>query len=144
MRGEVRHDPSLDRRRLMGPHRTTASGTAAPQPTIRRPRTHPRSCRADGDSLRAADGTPLEHAAARDGLRLGYDLLAAPRALATGRRVEALAYGPAQRIAPTGPNRFGPRRSRQFVAPRVARGQKTGPNPTESRQDGSQNNGRTY
>jgi transposase len=35
------------------------------------------------------------------------------------------------------PNRSGTRRGRQFVAPRVARGKKTGPNPTDRRKAGS-------
>ena len=100
-------------------------------------RSDPGSRGADGHSLRAAQRIAVEHAAARDGLRLRDHLLATPRALATGRRLEALARGPAQRIAATGPDRSGAGRGRQFVAPRAARGKKTGPNPTDRRKAGS-------
>src|SRR5580765_7563578 len=98
----------------MGPNRTTAPETAASQPTIRRPRADSGSRGPDGDSLRVADRTPVEHAATRDGLRVGHDLLASARALATCGRLEALTHGPAQRVAPPRPDRFGPRRGRQF------------------------------
>ena len=91
----------------------------------------------DGDPVRAAQRGAVEHAAARDGLRLRHDLLASPGALATRRRLEAPARRPAGRIAPAGPVRSGAGRRRQRLPPRAARGEKTGPNPTDRRKAGS-------
>ena len=79
----------------------------------------------------------MEHAAARNGLWLGHHLLAPAGAVATGWRLEALAPGIAERVAATGPDQSGARHGRQCVAPRVARGKKTGPNPTDRRKAGS-------
>ena len=79
----------------------------------------------------------MEHAAARDGLWFRDDLLAAPGALATGRRLDAVAHGPARRIAPPGRIGSRPRGRRQFLAPRATGGKKTGPNPTDRRKAGS-------
>src|SRR5260370_179396 len=121
----------------MGPNRTTAPEATAPQPAICRPRAHPGSRGPDGDPVRVADRPPVEHAATRDGLRIRHDLLAPTRALATRGRLEAATHGLAQRVAATGPDRFGPRRGGQFLAPRAARGEKTGPNPTDRRKAGS-------
>ena len=89
------------------------------------------------DSVRAAQRCAVEHAAARDGLRLRDDLLASVGALATGGRLETPARRAAGRTAPAG--RVGSRagRGRQFLAPRAARGKKTGPNPTDRRKAGS-------
>jgi len=64
-------------------------------------------------------------------------LLAASGALATGWRLEAIAHRPAHRIAPPGRIGSRPRGGRQFLAPRVAGGKKTGPNPTDRRKAGS-------
>jgi len=121
----------------MGPNRTTAPEAPAPQPAICRPRAPSGSRRPDRDSLRVTDRPPVEHAATRDGLWIGHDLLASARPLATRGRLEAFTHGPAQRVATTRPDRFGPRRGRQFLAPRAARGKKTGPNPTDRRKAGS-------
>jgi transposase len=63
--------------------------------------------------------------------------LAAARALATCGRLETITYGLAHRIAAARPTRSGARRGRQFLAPRGARGKKTGPNPTDRRKAGS-------
>jgi len=79
----------------------------------------------------------VEHAAARDGLRVGQSVLAAARALATGGRLETVACRPAHRTAPPRPTRSGAGGRRQLVAPRGARGKKTGPNPTDRRKAGS-------
>jgi transposase len=121
----------------MGTNRTTASETAPPQPAIRWSSADPGSGGTDGHSLRAAQRIAMEHAAAGDGMRVRDHVLATPRTLATRRRVEARTRGPAQRITPSGPNRFGAGRGRQFLAPRAARGKKTGPNPTDRRKAGS-------
>jgi transposase len=121
----------------MGSNRTTPSETAATQPAICGSSADPGSRGPDRDPLCAPLGAAVEHAAARDGLRLRHDLLAAPRALATGGRLEAAAYRAAQRIAAAGPNRSGARRGRQRLPPRAARGKKTGPNPTDRRKAGS-------
>src|SRR5207245_646648 len=51
--------------------------------------------------------------------------------------VEAAPSCLAHRVAPSGPARSGPCGRRQRLAPRVARGKKTGPNPTDRRKAGS-------
>jgi transposase len=79
----------------------------------------------------------VEHAAARDGLWVRHDLLAAVGPLATRRRLEAATSSLAPRVTPSGPDRSGACRGRQCVAPRGARGEKTGPNPTDRRKAGS-------
>src|SRR5678815_51863 len=79
----------------MGPNRTTAPEAPAPQPAICRPRAHSGSRRPDRDSLRVTDRPPVEHAATRDGLWIGHDLLASARPLATRGRLEAFTHGPA-------------------------------------------------
>ncbi len=76
---------------LWSADRTAAAETPAAQPTIRRAEADPRPGGADRHSVRAAQRDAVEHAAARDGLRLGHDLLAAAGALAAGRRLEAAA-----------------------------------------------------
>src|SRR2546425_2248161 len=95
----VRHDQGLDRRRLMDPNRAAAPETPTAQSSIRRAETHSRPGGADGHPVRAPQRHSVEHAATRDGLWRGHDLLAAPGALATGGRLEAPARGPARRIA---------------------------------------------
>src|SRR5260370_17820405 len=115
----------------MDPDRTAAPDTSAAQPPIRGPEADAGPRRADRHPVRPAQRHPLEHAAARNGVRLRDDLLAAPRPLATRRGVETTACGPAGRTAAAGPTRRGADRHRQLVAPRAARGQKTGPNPTD-------------
>jgi len=121
----------------MGTDRTTSSETSAAQPAICRPRPDPRSGGVDGDSLRAAQRIAMEHAAARDGVRVGDHVLASVGPLATGRGLEAPPHRAAQRITTAWPDRFGAGRGRQLVAPRAARGKKTGPNPTDRRKAGS-------
>ena len=64
-------------------------------------------------------------------------LLAAAGAMATGRRVASTARGVARGAAPAGPIGSGPRRRRQRLRARAARGKKTGPNPTDRRKAGS-------
>ena len=120
----------------MDADRAAAAETSATEPAIRRPETHPGSGGADGDPVRAAQRGAVEHAPARDGLRLGDDLLASIGALATGGRLETPARRAAGRIAPAG--RVGSRagRGRQLLPPRAAR-EKTGPNPTDRRKAGS-------
>ena len=79
----------------------------------------------------------MADAAARDGLRLGHYLLAPIGPVAARRRLETLARGAAYRTpaARTPGSRPGGRRQR--LAPRDARGKKTGPNPTDRRKAGS-------
>jgi len=74
----------------MDADRAAAAETSTTQPSIRRPETDPGPGRVDGDSVRAAQRGAVEHAAARDGLRLRDDLLASVGALATGGRLERL------------------------------------------------------
>ena len=64
-------------------------------------------------------------------------MLASTRPVAARGRVEAAPSRLADRIASTRPARSGPRGRRQRVAPRAARGKKTGPNPTDRRKAGS-------
>src|SRR5258706_16243094 len=98
----------------MGTDRTTAAETPAAKPAIRRRDTDTRSGGVDGDSVRAGQRRALEHAAARDGLRLGDDVLATAGPLATGRRVEAIARGAFDGIAPPRPAGSRPSRGRQL------------------------------
>src|SRR6266540_1184273 len=135
----VRHDQALDRRRLMDSNRAAAPETPTPRPSIRGTKADPRPRRADRDSVRAPQWIAVEHATPRDGVWIRYDVLAAARPLATSRRLDAPAYRPAQRITTARPNRSGTGGRRQFVAPRAARGKKTGPNPTDRRKAGSKN-----
>src|SRR5216683_3306170 len=121
----------------MDPDRTAAPDTSAAQPPIRGPEADPRPRRADRHPVRPAQRHPLEHAAARNGVRLRDDLLAAPGPLATRRGVETAACGPARRTAASGPTRRGADPRRQLVAQRAAGGKKTGPNPTDRRKAGS-------
>src|SRR5437763_307591 len=111
--------------------RTTAAETTAAQPPIRWPETDPRPRRADGDSVCAPQRHPVEDVAEGDGLRLRQHLLASVGAVAARGRLEAPPSRLADRIAPTRPTRSGARGRRQCVAPRAARGKKTGPNPTD-------------
>src|SRR5439155_12932609 len=104
---------------------------------IRRTTTASGSCRAHRDPVRTSQRVAMEHAAPRDGLRLRQYLLAAAGALATGGRLATVTYGLAHRIAAARATRFGPSGGRQFLAPRAARGKKTGPNPTDRRKAGS-------
>lgn len=79
----------------------------------------------------------MEHAPARDGLRVRDGLLA-PIGGVAGRRCVAAdprsAAGRTPAAWPAGPR---PRRGRQCVGACVARGKKTGPNPTDRRKAGS-------
>jgi transposase len=70
-------------------------------------------------------------------MRVGEHVLASARRLATRGRVATLASDLARRIAPAGSPRSPVGRRRQFVVARVARGKKTGPNPTDRRKAGS-------
>lgn len=121
----------------MGPDRPPHSeATVTPTP-ICRSEADSRSGGVHWDPIRAPEWNSLEHAAQRDGLRLGQCVLEAPGALATGGRLEEAA-----RHAVSGPPRTGPTRSRtrdcrQRLAPGAARGKKTGPNPTDRRKAGS-------
>jgi hypothetical protein len=63
--------------------------------------------------------------------------LASPGALAARRRLDAAPRGAADRVAATGPTRFGSGGGRQRLAPRDAPAKKTGPNPTDRRKKGS-------
>ena len=133
----VRHGPGACRRRLMDTDRTTAAQTAAAQPPARRSEADSRPRGVDRDSVRASQRHPLEDAPEGDGLRIRQHLLAAAGAVAARRRLEAAPSGPAHGVAPTRPTRSGARGRRQRLAPRAARGEKTGPNPTDRRKAGS-------
>src|SRR6266436_2438478 len=121
----------------MDSDRTATAQTTTAQPPICRSETDSGPCGADGDSLCAAQRHPLEDVAEGDGLRLRQHVLASTRAMAARRRVDAAPSGLAHGVATTRPARSGARRRRQRLAPRVARGNKTGPNPTDRRKAGS-------
>jgi transposase len=121
----------------MEPHRTAVAETPTTRPPVCRAQADPGPRRVDRYSVRAAQRHPVEHAAARDGLRVRDHVLAAARALATRRGLEAAPPGAARRITAARPIGFGPRGGRQCLTPRGARGKKTGPNPTDRRKAGS-------
>src|SRR3981081_2074003 len=110
----------------MDANRTTIAQTAAPPPPIRGTEADSRPRGADGDSLRAAQWHPVEDAPDGDGLRVRQHLLAPTRGVAAGGGVEAAPSCLADRVASARPTRSGARRGRQCVAPRAARGKKTG------------------
>jgi transposase len=70
-------------------------------------------------------------------LRVGHYLLASTRSLAARGRLETTPCCAARRATATGAPRFGASGRRQRLAPRDARGKKTGPNPTDRRKAGS-------
>src|SRR3972149_6451003 len=117
--------------------RTPAAHTASAQSPTRRPQTDSRPRRTVGDSVCAPQRHPVEDVAAGDGLRLRQHVLASAGAVAARGFLEAAPSRLAHRIAPTGPARSGARRGRQCLAPRAARGKKTGPTPTDRRKAGS-------
>src|SRR5713226_8263199 len=103
----------------MDPDRTAPAETSAAPPPIRGPEADPGPRCTDRHPLRHAQRHSLEHAATRNGVRFGDDLLAAPRPLATRRGVETAAYGLACGTAASGPTRRGADHRRQLVAPRA-------------------------
>src|SRR5262249_24447162 len=121
----------------MDTHRTPAAETAPARPPVCRSHPDSRPRGVDGDPVRVAERDPVEHVAARNGLWLRHDVLAAAGPLATGGRLEAPASRAADRIAATRPARSGAGGRRQCLAPRATRGKKTGPNPTDRRKTGS-------
>src|ERR1700752_1438584 len=121
----------------MEPNRATAADPPATRPSIRGTQTDPGSRRAHGDPVRAPQRHSVEHAAPADGVWVRHHVLAATRALATGGRVEAAPPRAARRVAPARPAGPGASDCRQCLAPRAARGKKTGPNPTDRRKAGS-------
>ena len=121
----------------MDTDRTTIAPTAAAQPPARWSEADSRPCGIDGDSVRASQRHPVEDAPEGNGLRLRHHVLASTRPVAARGRVEAAPSCLAHRVAPTRPTRSGTGRGRQRVAPRTARGKKTGPNPTDRRKAGS-------
>jgi transposase len=72
-----------------------------------------------------------------NGLWLGQHVLATIGAVATRRRLAPAARGPARRVAPARAVGSDARPRRQWLRARVARGEKTGPNPTDRRKAGS-------
>src|SRR4051794_18593686 len=75
------------------------------------------------------NGIPWNMLPREMGCGSGTTLLAALGAVATGRCLEAVAHRVAQRTTSAGPTRSGSSDRRQLVAPRAARGKKTGLNP---------------
>src|SRR5262249_48790805 len=133
----VRHEPCARRRRLMDADRTLAAEAAAAQSPARGAETDAGPGGADRHFVCAAQRHPLEDVAEGDGVRRRQHVLAPPREVATGRGLEAAPSRVTDRTAASWPARSGPRRRRQCVAPRAARGKKTGPNPTDRRKAGS-------
>jgi transposase len=79
----------------------------------------------------------MESAAAGDGVRVGHGLLAASDGVAARRGLAATPRGAARRTAAARPAGSRTGGGRQRVDPCVARGKKTGPNPTDRRKAGS-------
>ena len=76
-------------------------------------------------------------AAARDGLRLGYDLLAAAARLARSGCAGAAPSCPARPLGPGRCHRLEPCLPRQRLCSRQKGGEETGPNPTDRGRAGS-------
>jgi transposase len=133
----VRHRQTPDRRWPMGSTRTIAPQAAPAQSAICGPEADSGSRGLDWHPVCAAQWHSLEHAAAANGVWVGYDVLAPSRPLATGGRLEATPPRAAGRVTPAGPTGSRARCGRQYLAPRAARGEKTGPNPTDRRKAGS-------
>ena len=121
----------------METNRTTAAESTLTTPAICRTGADPGPCRPDRHSVRAAQRHPLADVAAGDGVRVGHYLLASTRSLAARGRLETTPCCAARRATATGAPRFGASGRRQRLAPRDARGKKTGPNPTDRRKAGS-------
>src|SRR3989442_9131246 len=121
----------------MDSDRTSAAETQAARSPARWSQTYPGPRGADRHLVCAPQRHPVEHVAAGDGLRLREHLLAAARSLATGWRLETVTHGVADRATPARRARCRARHRRQCLPPRVARGKKTGPNPTDRRKAGS-------
>jgi len=117
--------------------RTAVTQAPPAQPAARRASADSGSRGADGDSLRLAERDSLADAAARDGLWLGDHLLAPFGTVAARWRVETVACGAVDRPPAARTARPRARDRRQRLAPRDARGKKTGPNPTDRRKAGS-------
>jgi hypothetical protein len=79
----------------------------------------------------------MGNAAARNGVRFRYDLLASGACLAKGRRLAQAAPRAAGQSTWCRQARFFPCRCRQFVGTCCAWGKKSGPNPTDRRKAGS-------
>ena len=121
--------------RALGDHRTAlaaAEGTPARRATSR---SRPPS--AHGHSLRTQDRHSLGRSSARDGLRLGDDLLATSSRLAPGWRMEQGASRVAGQTTKRRPDRLVVGRCRQCFGSSAFWGAKTGPNPTDRRKNGS-------
>src|ERR1700684_1275831 len=82
-------------------------------------------------------GNSLGDVAEGDGLRLRHELLAILARVAGGWRVGSLARSAAHALTRGRQDRFFPRDCRQLQCARGARGEKTGPNPTDRRKAGS-------
>src|SRR6202007_1252230 len=117
----------------MDTDRTPVAETAAAQPPACGSQTDSRPGRAHRHSVRAPERHPVENAPEGDGLRLREHVLATVGPLATRGRVEAAPSRLVNRIATPRPARSSPCSGRQRLAPRAARGKKTGPNPTDRR-----------
>ena len=117
--------------------RTAVTQTPSARPAVRRASAASGSRGAHGNSLRIAERDSLADAAARDGLRLRDHVLAPIGPVAARRGVETIARSAADRAPETRPAGPRPRGRRQRLAPRDARGKKTGPNPTDRRKAGS-------
>jgi len=127
---------AIDRRRVMGAHRTTAAEETKAQ-TAQRTTTEGRSSSADRHTVCIALRYPLGDAAQGDGLRLGDDMLATTEILATSWGMAPAAPGVAFGVARSRMPGLLPRHCRQFLDSRRGRGKKTGPNPTDRRRAGS-------
>ena len=127
---------AIDRRRVMGTHRTTVAEETTTQ-TVQRPTTEGRSPGAHRHTVRVAIRHSLGDAAQGDGLRLRNDVLATAQILAASWGMAPAAPGTALGAARSRATGLLASGCRQFFYPRRGRGKKSGPNPTDRRRPGS-------
>ena len=124
-------------RPVVEPNRPAPAPAQAPPAAVSGPQALRQPAGSDGDSLRAQDGHPVGVPPPRTGLWIRHDLLAPPARLAARRGLDeapSRAAGPAPRRRPP---RLVASDYRFVLHPRPARGEKTGPNPTDRRKLGS-------
>ena len=117
----------------MGSHRAIAGKAPRPDGAA----TGPRSRCPEGHPVRPSERHSVADVAQGNGLWVREYVLAASRAVASRGGVAATAGRIPQRVASPWAPRPALGRRRQCVASRVARGKKTGPNPTDRRKAGS-------
>jgi len=119
------------------PDRTAFSSRQAKAETLSGTQTALASASADRDSVCVENRYPLGILAARTRLWFGHDLLAALARLASDGSLAENPRTSTRRLARSRPNRLVACGGGQQFRARVARGKKTGPNPTDRAKAGS-------